>query len=130
METGTLQKHTESHASDIDIVPLVETVLDDERIEIASRKPASGDNDENIKQNKLEHVEDEVEITIDKRFEITTEILTELNSSLIGTEITLDSNMQLLSSTTETLQVRNVIASHHRRLKQNLFVMFEFIISL
>lgn len=130
METGTLQKHTESHASDIDIVPLVETVLDDERIEIASRKPASGDNDENIKQNKLEHVEDEVEITIDKRFEITTEILTELNSSLIGTEITLDSNMQLLSSTTETLQVRNVIASHHRRLKQNLFVMFEFIINL
>lgn len=129
-ETGTQLKQINSHAPAIDIVPLVETVLDDERIEIATRKPARGE-DENIKQSINEHVfaneskayvvstvsttETEIEITSDSRLEIATEIVKELSTSQMGTELTVDSNMVV--STTETLQVSiYCITSSHSKL--------------
>lgn len=119
-ETGILQQHTNTQTSDIDIVPLVETVLDDERIEIASRQPASADNNENINQSKETHktfankayimttlstTEAEIEINNDTRFEITSEMVTELSSVV---------------STTETIQVR-ILLHHHRTPNQILF---------
>lgn len=114
-ETGTQQMHIDSHASDIDIVPLVETVPDDERIEIANRKPPSGDTDENIEQSKgaqdnayvsgtVSTTESEIKITNDTRFEIATEMVTELSLLPIGTEKTADSNMQVVSTTETSLQ--------------------------
>lgn len=144
-ETGVLQQHNNSQASDIDIVPLVETVLDDERIEIASRKPASADKDENLKQSKVGHAftnenkayvvstvsttEAEIETTNETTFEIAPEMVTELSLSAMTTEITVDSNTQVVS-TTETLQVR-ILLHHHRTLNQILInVLFVLILNV
>lgn len=126
LETGILQQHTNSYASDVDIVPLVETVYDDEKIEIASRKPAKTDIDENKSLDKIglnvanenksyvestaSTTESEIEIESDTIFEISTEMVTELSSSAMETKISFDSNTPV--STTETLQVRTLLHHH------------------